>query len=134
MRPGRTSSGRRPEKRTLPASPRCKRAWFSWGSPPCQKQADGASHACGHQVHETDHEHAKDRPGGGLRDLIGDVRDELDEQRAVESAADRGDAAHHDAEEIHDRNEDAVAVGCEELNGEHSDGKSTAALHARSSY
>src|SRR2546427_6945200 len=74
MRPGRTSFGRRPERRTLPAPLRCKRAWFSWCSPPRQKQPDGACHAAGHQVDETDHEHAEDRPGGGLRDLVGDVR------------------------------------------------------------
>src|SRR3989454_1067588 len=48
MRPGRTSFGRRPERRTLPALLRCKRAWFSWGSPPRQKQPDGACDAGEH--------------------------------------------------------------------------------------
>src|SRR3989475_6090984 len=131
MRPGRTSFGRRLEKRTLPASLRCKRAWFSWCSPPRQKQPDGACHAAGHQVDETDHEHAEDRPGGGLRDLVGDVRDELDEQRAVESAADRGEAAHHDADEKDDRKEDAEAVGGDELHGERSKGARDAGEHGR---
>src|SRR6267142_912759 len=122
MRLGRTSFGRRPERRALPASLRRKRAWFSWGSPPRQKQADGACDAGGHQVHETDHEHAEDRPGGGLRDLVGDVRDELDEESAVESPADRGEAAHHDADEKDDRKEHAEAVGSDELDGERAEG------------
>src|SRR5712691_10513820 len=131
MRLGRTSFGRRPERRTLPASLRRKRASLSWGSPPRQKQADGACDAGGHQVHETDHEYAEDRPGGGLRDLVGDVRDELDEQGAVESPADRGEAAHHDADEKDDRKEHAEAVGGDELHGERPKGARDAGEHGR---
>src|SRR5437588_1385140 len=130
MRLGRTSFGRRPQRRALPASLRGKRAWFSWGSPP-PKHADGARDARGHQVHETDHEHAEDRPRRGLRDLVGDVRDELDEQRAVESPADRGEAAHHDADEKHDRKEHAEAVGGDELHGERAEGARDAGEHGR---
>src|SRR6266850_2381915 len=127
MRLGRTSFGRRPERRALPASLRRKRASLSWGSPPRQKQADGACDAGGHQVHETDHEHAEDRPRGGLRDLVGDVRDELDEESAVESPADRGEAAHHDADEKHDRKEHAEAVGGDELVADRDQGAPDAA-------
>src|SRR2546428_2479391 len=131
MRPGRTSFGRRPERLSCPSSVRRQRTWFSGGPPPRKKQPEGACHGCGHQVHETDHEHAENRPGGGLRDLVGDVRDELDEQRAVESAADRGEAAHHDADEKDDRKEHAEAVGGDELHGERPKGARDAGEHGR---
>src|SRR5882762_4974762 len=131
MRLGRTSFGRRPERRALPASLRRKRAWFSWGSPPRQKQADGACDAGGHQVHETDHEHSEDRPGGGLRDLVGDVRDELDEQGAVDSPADRGEAPHHDADQEDDGQKDVEAVGRHVLHRDRAQGPRDAGVHGR---
>src|SRR5207247_11301276 len=130
-RVGRGSVEGRPERRTLLPPMRCKRAWFSLGCPRGEKQPYGASDAAGHQVDETDHESAEDRPGGGLRALVGDVRYELDEERAVESAADRGEAAHHDADEKDDRKEDAEAVGGDELHGERSKGARDAGEHGR---
>src|SRR5512135_3880741 len=51
-------------------------------SQPRQAQADSSRNAHRHQVHGTDEKHAEDRPGGGLRDLVRDVRHELDEQPA----------------------------------------------------
>src|SRR5437899_8729408 len=44
-----------------------------------QQHANGAGDPRGHQIHEPDQEQAEDRPRGGLRDLVRDVRHELDE-------------------------------------------------------
>src|SRR5258708_39748614 len=49
---------------------------------PADEQAQRARDAGRHRIHEADQEHAVDRPRRGLRDVIGDVGDILDEQRA----------------------------------------------------
>src|SRR5678816_1937762 len=50
--------------------------------------ANDAGYTARHQVHERDENNAIDRPRRRLRDLVGDVRDELDEDRAKEGALD----------------------------------------------
>ena len=61
---------------------------------------------------------AINRPGRGLRNLVGEVRHELDEQRAEERARDSRDAADDDADDETDRQEQREAVGRDELRGE----------------
>src|SRR6185295_10631981 len=82
---------------------------------PRQAQADGPRDAHRHQVGKADEKQAENRPGGGFRDFVRDVRHELDEQRAVERARNRGEPADDDADEERKREENVEAVGRHEL-------------------
>src|SRR3977135_4457656 len=71
------------------------------GAPPrpTPERVDGAGDSRRHHIHEGNQEDAVDRPRRRLGDLIGDVGDELDEERAVEGARDRGETADDDADQ-----------------------------------
>src|SRR6185503_19285397 len=64
---------------------------------PRHGHAHRAGNPGGHQVNEADQEQAEDRPGGGLGDLVGDVRHELDEQGAVDGPRNRRQPPDDDA-------------------------------------
>src|SRR6187200_3249455 len=75
-------------RRSLLMSRSSERTWWKStrdrGAAPTRQarphQADKPRHARRHAVHEGDQDNAIDRPGCRLRDLVGDVRNELDEQ------------------------------------------------------
>src|SRR3954470_21975482 len=133
MRPDRISSApaRRGRQARRRAALQWTGAWVSWddllwlrfrfrfnSSDPRQRHADRAGDAAGQQVDEGDQEQAEDGPRGRLRDRVGDVRHELDEQGAVDGTGDRGEPADHDADEESDRDENVEAVGRDELDGD----------------
>src|SRR5581483_17076 len=72
---------------------------------PGQRQPEEAGNAAGRDIHGNDEEDTGNRPGRRLRDLIGDVGHELDEDGAEERTRNRGNAADDDADEEAKREE-----------------------------
>src|SRR4051812_36779107 len=91
--------------------------------------AESARDAHRHEIHEADQEHAVDCPWRGLRDVVGDVRHELDEDRAENRPRDRGEAADHDPDQERDRHEDVEAVRRDELDGNRPERSCNAGVH-----
>src|SRR5690606_33198100 len=94
-------------------------------------QRDAAGHAGGHQVYECNHEHAVDGPGSGLRNLVGDIRYELDEESTIDRTRYVSQPADYAADEKRDRQKDREAVGRDELYRDGTQGTGYAGEHRR---
>src|SRR5215217_4042982 len=81
-----TAVRREMRRRSLLMSRSSERTWLDStrdrGAAPTRQagahEADKPGHARRHGVHEGDQDNPVDRPGRGLRDLVGDVGNELD--------------------------------------------------------
>src|SRR5262252_7732680 len=88
-----------------------------------------AGDAVWHQVRERDQHDAVDRPGGGLRYLISEVRHELNEYGPVHRARDGRDAPDDDPDEQADRQEHRETVRSDELHGQRTERARDARVH-----
>src|SRR6266567_2843469 len=72
--------------------------------------ADETGHALRHDHHDHDEDGAVDRPGGGVREPVGQVRDQRDEGGAEDHPEEGPDATHDGPHQEVDREQDAEAV------------------------
>src|SRR3954452_5827273 len=68
-----------------------------------------------HYIYEGQQEHTIDCPRSGFRNLIGEIRYELDEQCTIECAGDRCDATDDEADQKINRQPCRKTVGCHKL-------------------
>ncbi len=98
--------GRRDARAAAGPAPSCE---------PSIQQSDKSPNPGRHEIHEKDQEHAVDRPGRGLGDLLGEVGDEHDDQAAEDRTGDRRESPDHDSDQEGDREEEVERVGRDEL-------------------